>query len=565
MGIRDEIRIIVKAATKDAINEIDKLNETLDKNKKKTDNSSQGATGLKKKWVAATAGIAAALGAAKTAFDFAKEYAEFEQSTMAMERQFGVSSDAIIQKLKEVSGGTISNKNIVLSANRAMALNVTKDQEKIAKMLEFARLRARAMGITTSQAFDDIVTGIGRGSPLILDNLGIITKGWNEEAKAAGVAYDSQFILNKVLSQASTELKNAGNLTLTHAERIQRMSASWDNLKVALGKAFMPALEVTADALTDFFNWMAQVEWSKGFMTGINAIIYAWDVMIQGFNVSIQWLKEMAATTIDWLTMPIVEGINLIIEAMNLLPGVNIDTLDRVWKDVANHNKKILEEEKKKFAAIEMEKVKVDKQERKREITNIKAQKAFTKASIKIDKDFFKTKMQNRGLDADAYMQWSSFMLGALNKNSRKQFMVWKAFSIQQAIINTQRAAIAGYNAMVGIPFVGPALATAAAATAIAFGGQTVNNIRKTDFKGAEEGAIIRGAPGSGTLIRAGENNKSEAIIPLEDEDQRFLGGPQLTINVENLYGTDELPSELVNKIDEGLFILKQDNQSRLF
>ena len=32
--------------------------------------------------------------------------------------------------------------------------------------MEIARDRARAMGLTIEQAFNDIVTGIGRGSPL---------------------------------------------------------------------------------------------------------------------------------------------------------------------------------------------------------------------------------------------------------------------------------------------------------------------------------------------------------------------------------------------------------------
>ena len=35
------------------------------------------------------------------------------------------------------------------------------------------QVRGRAMGLSTTQAFGDIVTGIGRMSPLILDNLGI--------------------------------------------------------------------------------------------------------------------------------------------------------------------------------------------------------------------------------------------------------------------------------------------------------------------------------------------------------------------------------------------------------
>ena len=136
----------------------------------------------------AAAGVA--LVGIKKAFDITKQAAKFKQSMTAASRQFGKDGDAIIKKLKEVSAGTISNADLIEAANRAMALNVTSDLDQMAELLEVARIRGRAMGIDTTQAFNDIVTGIGRASPLILDNLGIITKGWAEEAKAAGGAFD---------------------------------------------------------------------------------------------------------------------------------------------------------------------------------------------------------------------------------------------------------------------------------------------------------------------------------------------------------------------------------------
>ena len=91
--------------------------------------------------------------------------------------------------------------------------------------MEVAAVRARAMGLTTTQAFNDMATGIGRMSPMILDNLGIITKGWAEEAKAAGVAYDQQFILNKVLEQGGEMLKDTGGLALDNAAAFEILEA----------------------------------------------------------------------------------------------------------------------------------------------------------------------------------------------------------------------------------------------------------------------------------------------------------------------------------------------------
>jgi len=233
----NEIKIIVEAEVKKALKNLKKTeqaSETLGQKFKKVSDR------MKKNWVAFTAGVAGSVVAIKKAFDFSKEFAAFEQSTTAMSKQFGKNADEVIKSLKKVSDGTISNAKLVEGANRAMALNVTKDIGQMSELLEVARFRAQAMGISTTQAFDDIVTGIGRQSPLILDNLGIITKGWAEEAKAAGVAFDQQFMLNKILKQGSQEIKDAGGVTLTTAERMQQMGVAIENARLAIGSAIAP-------------------------------------------------------------------------------------------------------------------------------------------------------------------------------------------------------------------------------------------------------------------------------------------------------------------------------------
>ena len=195
-----------------------------------------------------------AVGTAKKAIDFSKEFAKFEQGAKAMETQFGVSSKEVIKRLDAVAKGTISSADLVQSANRAMALNVTSDLDKMSKLLEVARVRSHAMGTDTTQAFEDIVTGIGRASPLILDNLGIITKGWDEEAKAAGKAFDSQFVLNKVLDDGEKILERTGDVALTNAEEFQRMSAKAADLRLIMGEKLTPVLIEAAKHFAELFG-----------------------------------------------------------------------------------------------------------------------------------------------------------------------------------------------------------------------------------------------------------------------------------------------------------------------
>jgi hypothetical protein len=310
---------------------------------------------------------------------------------------------------------------------------------------------------------------------------------------------------------------------------------------------------------------------------------------------------------------PFVNSINLIIEGLNRLPGVHLEKMENVVTQGAEALEKLTEQE---YAKLEMmqeirelgneqltsdaiaketieqkhsdkmnaiEKAKLEKSKTEKNLTaleELKNERSTTKQRLQdqidyskltnqIDTELLNLKINSRGLDTANYQTWSGFMMNSLDKNSRWQFNLWKAFAIQQAIVNTHAAAIAGYNAMVGIPIVGPALGAAAAAAAIAFGGAQVARISTADFQGAEEGAVIRGVPGStGNLIRVGENNKDEAIIPLEDDEAQErlgrLGGTTIIFNVETMFADDEFPREVALKIDDALYNLREHGLSKL-
>jgi hypothetical protein len=278
----DKIQVLVEAEIKKALKKIGKFEDEV-KGFEKKQNNILGK--IKDNWLKIAGGIAASLAAVKKAFDFSQKYAEFAQGARAMESQFGVSSQKVLEKLNEVAAGTISMSNLVVSANRAMALNVTSDLDEMSQLLEFARVRARAMGIDTTQAFDDIVTGIGRGSPLILDNLGIITKGWAAEAKAAGQAYDAQFILNKVLEQSAGVLQKTGETTLTASEKFSRFTATIDNISIAIGQGLTPAV----NGLQDTFDELAGTEEKLNSITVATArVVLALQLLVNSAAVGIK-------------------------------------------------------------------------------------------------------------------------------------------------------------------------------------------------------------------------------------------------------------------------------------
>ncbi len=112
-----------------------------------------------------------------------------EVSFGTLTRQAGISGDALLAAMQKASSGTIANTELMLTANRALALGVADSADEMSQLMQVAIARGKALGLSAQQAFNDLVTGIGRMSPLILDNLGIITGGekvFNDYAAGIG-------------------------------------------------------------------------------------------------------------------------------------------------------------------------------------------------------------------------------------------------------------------------------------------------------------------------------------------------------------------------------------------
>jgi len=179
---------------------------------------------------------------------------------------YGESMDNIVAKVREASNGTVANMDIIRSANKAMMLGVGGDAEQLANLMEIAAFRGRAMGISTSQAFDDMARGIGRMSPMILDNLGIVVdaestygayaesvgKTSNELTRAEKV----QALLTKVIEEGNSQLEAAGGLVEDNATQYEQLEVRvqnyQDTLAITVDNAINPSIEAfltMADAM----------------------------------------------------------------------------------------------------------------------------------------------------------------------------------------------------------------------------------------------------------------------------------------------------------------------------
>lgn len=196
-------------------------------------------------------------------------------SGINLARSYGDSLDNILESVSEASLGTVSNMSIIESSNKAMMLGVSGSAEELASLMEIAALRGRAMGISTTQAFDDMVRGIGRMSPMILDNLGIVVDAegtYGAYADSIGKSASEltrsekiQALLNKVIEEGNELLDEAGGLVDDNAAKYERLEARIDNYQATLAIAVDNAINPSIEAFLDYADAMDQATEATGF------------------------------------------------------------------------------------------------------------------------------------------------------------------------------------------------------------------------------------------------------------------------------------------------------------
>ena len=147
----------------------------------------------------------------------------------------------LLNDLKEATRGTTDELKLMQTAVQANNFKIPLDQ--LATYLKFATNRAIETGESVDYLVQSIILGIGRKSPLILDNLGISASELREElAKTGDMGKAVGNIINKSMSEA-------GDAIETSAVKAQKLGAAWKDFMVAVGDS--GAVKSTGNIITD--------------------------------------------------------------------------------------------------------------------------------------------------------------------------------------------------------------------------------------------------------------------------------------------------------------------------
>ena len=197
---------------------------------------------------------------------FAQEAAKVQEMERAFTNLSGGAEKASIavDKLGAATNGTMSKFDLFQQANNALILGVSKNSDEMARMFDVAQRLGAALGKDTKHSVESLITGIGRQSRLMLDNIGIIVKAdeaYENYAAGLGISADKlsdsekkQAFLNATMEAAEEKLLRVGEEVLSYNAKLQIASARMADAGVAIGNVLLPALASLALFFTDTDN-----------------------------------------------------------------------------------------------------------------------------------------------------------------------------------------------------------------------------------------------------------------------------------------------------------------------
>lgn len=190
------------------------------------------------------------------------QYDRLAKSFGNLAAEHNVGGQAIVSAIDEVTQGTLSYQTIMQQANNAMLLGVADTADEFSTLAKIAVDRGRAMGISMEYAFESIVKGVGRLSPLILDNLGIVLdadKTYGEFAKTLGKAADDLTDAEKRMALLERLKQEVANFD---SSQVLDAAGSWEKFTASI-----------ANATAETGNWINKNTQLPGILNAISDAI----------------------------------------------------------------------------------------------------------------------------------------------------------------------------------------------------------------------------------------------------------------------------------------------------
>ena len=184
--------------------------------------------------------------------ELATQHGKVQSGFMSLGKEIGITTLSL-NSFREAVNGTMSDTELMTLANQSMMLGVASSEQEMAKLFDTAQRLGRVMGLETKDSIESLVTGIGRQSIQMLDNLGIIVKSetaYQLYAESIGktsnqlTEQEKKLAFNaEAMRQATNAVALLGEENLNASDRLDALTVSAENFWQMTGTEWRQNLE----------------------------------------------------------------------------------------------------------------------------------------------------------------------------------------------------------------------------------------------------------------------------------------------------------------------------------
>ncbi|MEI6221173.1 MAG: hypothetical protein WCP97_00515 [bacterium] len=183
--------------------------------------------------------------------------------------EMGVDGEAALVKLRSATRNTIPDIDLLKMTNKAMALGLTKDTDKMGDLFMLARSKAKTFGMTVEETMNMFTMAAGKGRDAMLSQIGmqIDTKSaMDDYAKSIGKtatqlteAEKTQAEFNAILKAGSKDIEKMKTANDGAGDKIAQLGVKMENFKLTIGAALTGPVNFLLDRLTELSNFFSNI------------------------------------------------------------------------------------------------------------------------------------------------------------------------------------------------------------------------------------------------------------------------------------------------------------------
>lgn len=214
----------------------------------------------------AITGVVSAIG---SLIERGNELPAIQQSFQRLTASVKQSADAMLVNMRAGTKSLVSDLDLMKSANKALLLGLPITSASMGELAKTATTLGKAMGQDATKSLDDLITALGRSSPMILDNLGLTVKvGEANEAYARKLgktveqlsdAEKKMAFYEAALEAARVKTEQLGEQTMTLGEIAQSVWVKVGNIVTETASAINVGLGSALSSGKGFADFAADV------------------------------------------------------------------------------------------------------------------------------------------------------------------------------------------------------------------------------------------------------------------------------------------------------------------